>query len=369
MLRFIYALLLLLFFAKAQSDVITYVWSMLLGHPAQHWPWLNALWLSAGLTALASWLSRKLHPDGHPVPYVLTSFLALSLVSFPFASGLWWVVSVALAVLLAFLLVLWRKRLQRQWGSQRSLWQNFMSSAVFLLVLGLYMGCMAAAPDYVHYELRTAEALYAHQPGRAYKVGHKSLATSPRLFSMRCYVMAITNKHGLGDTFFQQPLPKGGSKHLLFPTDYRQNLIFPTAELYTCLGSNPQPGESHLAYLRRCAKTAVQHRQNEAYVPAVDYYLCALLMDRQIDLFAHEISTFYAQRIRSHHLPRYYAEALVYYTRNRTRPCVIYHDAVIEANLRDYAEMAAKYPDPRVRYNMMRRSYGETYWFWHEYEK
>lgn len=126
MLRFIYALILLLFFAKAQSDVITYIWSMLLGHPAQHWPWLNGLWLSALFTAIASRLSRKLHPNGHPVAYVFTSFLVVSLVSFPFASVWWWVAAVLIALCIALLLVLWRKRLLRQWGSQRSLWQNFM---------------------------------------------------------------------------------------------------------------------------------------------------------------------------------------------------------------------------------------------------
>lgn len=114
---------------------------------------------------------------------------------------------------------------------------------------------------------------------------------------------------------------------------------------------------------------AAPGRLNEAYTPAVDYYLCALLMDRNIDLFVREITKLYPRRIRSHHLPQYYAEALVYYTRTRTRPLVVYHDAAIEANLRDYTEMAAKYPDRSVRYNMMRRSYGETYWFWHEYEK
>lgn len=369
MLRFIYALILLLFFAKAQSDVITYIWRMLLGHPAQHWPWINGLWLSALFTAIASWLSRKLHPNGHPVAYVFTSFLVVSLVSFPFASVWWWVAAVLIALCIALLLVLWRKRLLRQWGSQRSLWQNFMPPTVFLLVLGLYMGGMAAAPDTVHYELRTAAALHAQHPHRAYKVGKKSLSTSPRLFALRCYLMATTGKHGLADSFFQQPLPCGGSKNLLFPTDYRQTLIFPPSELYAQLGASPRSGESHLAYLQRCAKSAAAQRNSEAYTPGVDYYLCALLMDKRIDLFAREMTAFYPQRIRSHQLPRYYAEALVYYTRTRTRPCVIYHDAAIEANLRDYAEMAAKYPDWRVRYNMMRRSYGETYWFWHEYEK
>ena len=157
------------------------------------WRNISGGWLNGGcwpFTAIASWLSRKLHPNGHPVAYVFTSFLVVSLVSFPFASVWWWVAAVLIALCIALLLVLWRKRLLRQWGSQRSLWQNFMPPTVFLLVLGLYMGGMAAVPDTVHYELRTAAALHAQHPHRAYKVGKKSLSTSPRLFALRCYLMA-----------------------------------------------------------------------------------------------------------------------------------------------------------------------------------
>ena len=45
----------------------------------------------------------------------------------------------------------------------------------------------------------------------------------------------------------------------------------------------------------------------------------------------------------------------------------MYHDSAIEANLRDYADMEAKLPDDASRPNLLRRSYGETYWWWHEY--
>lgn len=105
---------------------------MLVGHPAQHWPWLNALWLTVLFTTLGSWLSRNISCAVPHLGYVVSSFLAVAVVSFPFASAVWWVVAIAFAVLIALFLRLWHMRLQRMWGSQRSLWQNFMPPTVFL---------------------------------------------------------------------------------------------------------------------------------------------------------------------------------------------------------------------------------------------
>lgn len=370
MFRFIYFFSLLLFFAFGESDVVNYLCSMALSRPAQPWPWLCATLLAAAFSALAYFMEHRFcqAKSRNPYPvYVLTSCLATIFVSIPFASTIRMIALPLVAIVLGILISLWMKRLQRLSGKEQSLWQQFMPPTIVLTLLGLYMGLGAATPDYVHYELRTAQALRSDNPQRAYEVGKVSLATSPRLFALRCYLMAVTNKQGLAADIFRQPIPPGGSANLLFPNDYPQSLMLPPDTLYKLLGDNPKPQESCLAYLRRLAVTARKGNRNEKYLPAIDYYLCALLLDRQLDLFAREIQTFYPIRIKQHKLADYYAQALVFYTRSRTQPSLIYHDAAIEANLLDYSEMGDTITDADCRRNLLRRSYGETYWWWYEY--
>lgn len=371
MFRIIYFLSLLLYFALAQADVVNYLCSMILSRPAPQWPWLYAPVLTALCYGVTRLLSRCLgkYCGNTYWPYVITSCLAALSVSFPFASTTHLIVLPLAALVSGVLIHLWLKRLQRLSNGPTGLWHTFLPPTVILTLLGLYMGIGAAAPDYVHYELRTAGALRGNHPRQAYKIGETALATSPRLFALRCYLLATTDRQGLGHQIFKQPVPRGGSSILLFPTDRRQSLTLPADTLYRTLGSAPRPGESTLAYLRRCAVAAKTGNPHEKYLPAIDYYLCALLLDRRIDLFAQEIRTFYPLRIRQHKLPSYYAQALVLYTRSRTRPSIVYRDGAVEANLRDYSEMSDTISCADCRRNLLRRSYGETYWWWYEYEK
>lgn len=367
--RIVYFFFLLFFFAKAQGDVVAYLAAMLCGHPVEAWTWTTSFLLSVVLTGLAYGLEKMLAERRLPAfsAYVASSWVAVTLVSFPFASH------VRNALLLIFAIALiavewwWQRRLS---SSKNSLWGSFMPSTIRLMSLCLFAGIGAAATDVDHYELRTAQAITSGEPMRAYEVGERALAVTPRLFALRCYLMATTLDKGLGEKFMEQPVPGGGSQNLLFPNDARQKNLLPSDSLYRLLGSVKKEDETPVSYFRRCAYAeAEKEGRGKKTRPAADYYLSALLLDRRLDDFAREAQVLYPENVSQGSLPAYFAQALIFYARQRSNPTVRYHDTAIEANLLDYSDMADTIADKRKRCNLLRRSYGETYWWWYDYAR
>lgn len=371
MFHLLLLLFLYLYLAVSQADVVHYLCSLPWGEPVAFRPKLTALLLVV-LYAFILWGVRRLFAPrkvGKLIGSVAVCWLTAALLSAPFAGWAWQLGLLLVALLLVGADWRWNLHLLRRWGAGRNRWQKFMPRAVELLVLFLYVGLGTSVSDTDHYELRTARALRSSRPQEAYEVGTVHLAASSRLFALRSYLLATTQPRGLGDKIFQQPIPAGGSAQLLFPRDDRQRLLFSPDSLTRLLGSERRPGEPHLAYFRRCAEQARQQRPTTVERPLapIDYYLCALLIDRRLDAFALEVNRYYPHLVATGRLPFYYAQALVLHGRQHSHPVVRYRDAAIEANFRDYTEMGDTLREPTPRRNLLRRSYGETYWWWYDY--
>lgn len=368
--RLLFTIYLLLYFRFAQYDVSGYWLSLVAGHFVEPWPWTMAL-VATGVLLLVLCLTEKLLAHWHKpviVAYAIVAWLATAGVGMAFTTVWHQLLLAAGGLVLAWLLMITDKRLRhRSRITPQTFGVNFQFFAVQMLLLCLYVGVGNGVTDLQHYELRTAQALQSKHPKRAYKVGDKSYATSHRLFAMRCYLMATTHKKGLGDEVFSQMVPAGGAASLLLlPTDNYQQLLLPASKLERLLGSRRHANEGALAYLHRCAWLSAFMGDGK-HTAAADYYLCALLLERKLDLFAKEIVNYYPTEVAQSKLPRYFAQALILYQRTRTQPKVFYTDSNIEANYRDYTDMADSIPDRTVRTNMLRYSYGETYWWWYSY--
>lgn len=370
MKRLLFTIYLLLYFRFAQYDVSGYWLSLAAGHFVEPWPWTMAL-VATGVLLLVLCLAEKLLAHWHKpviVAYAIVAWLATAGVGMAFTTVWHQLLLAAGGLVLAWLLMITDKRLRhRSRITPQTFGVNFQFFAVQMLLLCLYVGVGNGVTDLQHYELRTAQALQSKHPKHAYKVGDKSYATSHRLFAMRCYLMATTHKKGLGDEVFSQMVPAGGAASLLLlPTDNYQQLLLPASKLEGLLGSRRHANEGALAYLHRCAWLSA-FKGDGKHTAAADYYLCALLLERKLDLFAKEIVNYYPTEVAQSKLPRYFAQALILYQRTRTQPKVFYTDSNIEANYRDYTDMADSIPDRTVRTNMLRYSYGETYWWWYSY--
>lgn len=370
MKRLLFTIYLLLYFRFAQYDVSGYWLSLVAGHFVEPWPWTMAL-VATGVLLLVLCLTEKLLAHWHKpviVAYAIVAWLATAGVGMAFTTVWHQLLLAAGGLVLAWLLMITDKHLRhRSRITPQTFGVNFQFFAVQMLLLCVYVGVGNGVSDLQHYELRTAQALQSKHPKHAYKVGDKSYATSHRLFAMRCYLMATTHKKGLGDEVFSQMVPAGGAASLLLlPTDNYQQLLLPASKLEGLLGSRRHANEGALAYLHRCAWLSA-FKGDGKHTAAADYYLCALLLERKLDLFAKEIVNYYPTEVAQSKLPRYFAQALILYQRTRTQPKVFYTDSNIEANYRDYTDMADSIPDLTVRTNMLRYSYGETYWWWYSY--
>lgn len=367
--RLYFAVYLLLFFGKAQEDSLHLLESQLLGQYAPHTPWLLAVILTALAYALTTFLSKRFakHHKSTSAVYVLTAWMVTILVSLPFAS---WLYLTCLTIIAAALCAA-SIYLQQRWETKHegaALWHPGMSYIAFLLALSLYMGIGAAATDVEHYEMQTAQLLHKERHNKVKHIGKEALDTSRRLVAMRAYAMG-TAPGLLGDRFFDQPLERTtDATSLLLPTDCRQELMFSADSLCKMLGAKRPTTEEQTdaekaeAYFKRVAESRGFHPS-----VAADYYLCALLANRKIDAFAQEIQRYYPRQTREQkHMPKYYAQALVMYTHLRTRPAIVYSDAATEANFKDYSDMGDSLKNAAVRNNLLRRSYGETYWWYYK---
>lgn len=362
--RIYFALFLFSFLCWGQGDVLTFIAGSMMGHPV---PDLSGVW-AALLTALFLWSAgplsaccsrRGLSPFQ---PCVAWSWAVAAFLSMPHASCVYQCALLAAAVLLA-MVVEWRNRRAKP-SAMRDWWQGVSFSAVSLLLVSLFLACGTATTDVQHYEMITARRILDNHPKHALKVGRGELATSPRLLALRCYAMS-ERAGGLGARIFERPFPPlAHADMLLLPDDARQRLLLPVDSLTKRLGGvKRRQGECALDYLSRCATLA-----GDRPSPAADYYLCALLVDRRIDRFAKEVQRFYGRQIRCKKgLPHYYVEALVMYARTRLHPVIVYRDAAVEANLRDYFDMRDSIPDAVMRRNLLCRSYGDTFWWYFTY--
>lgn len=227
------------------------------------------------------------------------------------------------------------------------------------LFIAITMGAFGNTNDVLSYEIRTARLAAEGSFDQALKIGSRSLATSHRLVALRSYAMSRT-PGGLGEHIFEQPMPDSlcdAEILYLAPADSSTTLL-PPDSLYRHLGLLPGKA-SPRGYFSACAK----RRPTSA---ARDYYLCGLLLDKQLDKFCDELPHYYIVS-DSTVLPKYYAQALVLYNRLNPQKGKVYNNPNIVANYIDFKEKGAQQHVPLARRNLLRREYGDTYWWYYYY--
>ena len=154
---------------------------------------------------------------------------------------------------------------------------------------------------------------------KALEVGKESLESDANLLMLRMYALARQN--ALGEKLFEYPI--SANVEQMLPTSGRTRMYYcPEDSLYKFLGGRPAEAMTPMHFL-----DLLERRDSIVPRQVIDYKLCGLLIDRQIDHFAREIGKYYPL---DDHLPKHYREALVLYTHSRSNPVVVYHHAVTE---------------------------------------
>ena len=364
-----------------QADQLAMTQHVLSGGLTQYNPVLGTLIITGVLMLLQLVINSffKLKKRSHALTYVPSMMLLalVSKVSQQIESGdgvsLWiWVLSVL--VLLLWGAVAWVAKLAQEVESDRDyslfsrpMWINALLMAVQIICVA-WIGNTNAV---YHYRMQTETLLADGEYQKALEVGKRSLESDANLLMLRMYALAREN--ALGEKLFEYPITANVEQML--PTSGRTRMYYCSEDsLYKFLGGRPAEPMTPMHFLdlleRRDttlnSRTLAPSRSRASVSPVIDYKLCGLLIDRQIDRFAREIGKYYDL---NGHLPKHYREALVLYTHSRSNPVVVYHHAVTDEDWRNLIELERRYPDPTERQGRVEDQYHGTYWYYYKYLK
>nr|WP_278855493.1 DUF6057 family protein [Leyella stercorea] len=171
---------------------------------------------------------------------------------------------------------------------------------------------------------------------------------------------ALAKKGELAEHMFDYPvvgvdamLPNG--KDIKFE-------LYPEYQLYVYLGGRYKQTMNARQYIN------FQRRINRVNKPMADYVLCAHLFDRNLDAFVADLKKYYEVN-DSVTLPRHYREALTLYMHTHTAPAIIYKDNVGATDYEDYQLLERKFDNEHDKKNALRRMFGNTYWYYYDYQR
>lgn len=247
--------------------------------------------------------------------------------------GAWWVI-VPLVLLLWAGAVYMAKRLELyeqeprhdRWFS-RSMWINMAQLAGMVMIMLLFVNTNRL----FHQRMRMENLMIQGKYEDALLVGKRSLQTDSSLTMLR--IACLHRTGGMGEKLFTYPLVGGGKAML--------------------------PNGTSVEALRWKMMRFKNNRM------PIDYKLCGLLLDKDLDRFVVELPKYYDSLQVS--LPRHYREALTLYTHRRGTPILVFHDNVMDTDYQDYQALAHKFANPMERQTNLRDAYGKTYWYYYDY--
>ena len=235
----------------------------------------------------------------------------------------------------------------------RPMWINALLMALQIICVA-WIGNTNAV---YHYRMQTETLLADGKYQKALEVGRRSLESDANLLMLRMYALAREN--ALGERLFEYPI--SANVEQILPTSGRTRMYYcPEDSLWRFLGGRPAEAMTPMHFL-----DLLERRDSIVPRQVIDYKLCGLLIDRQIDRFAREIVKYYKLDER---LPKHYREALVLYTHSRSNPVVTYHHAVADEDWRNLLELERRYPNPTERKGRVEDQYHGTYWYYYRYQ-
>ena len=327
-------------------------------------------------------LSSRLPSRWHALSY-LPSMLLLAMVTdvnkdaiIHFSFGAWiWVIPCILCVYV--LLVIAVKKLLNNEVSIRSkdiksqIYPNF----IILFFLMLVVGAVPQSSDVYHYELKAERLIMEKDYEGAAKVGERSLRTSARLTRLRMY--ALSKQGLLAERLFDYP-QHDGSRGLLDIADTLSIERFTSQDI--CLHLGAFCGKSIKTtdrYYKLMLGDSIWNQHT------VDYYLCSLLLDKNLKEFQRQLPRYYnlADSVVGAYdnLPRAYREALLQIGAKKYAlqgKIVIGADTLttlsdfdMVARFRDYNELKDTLKDETERINRTYREFGNTYWWYCDFSQ
>ena len=269
----------------------------------------------------------------------------------------WWLFPVTLLFYLSVGLVCRnRTRSERR---QKSLADALIPNLIVLILFSFATGCVGNSNELLHNKLLVAQNIREQRYEEALLVGKKSLHNTHPLTTLRA--LALSHAGVLGESLFEYP-QSGKSDGLFFQQGQTDVCGFTNEDIEFHLGNlSRKADESVVGYLSRiCASDST------AGSPAIDYYLCALLLEKQLPLFHQALSAYWPAGVA---LPRHYQEALLVYQlqMGKESPFASLCTSSVKQRFHDFRQLQAQYELPLHQNNYTRRKFGDTYWWYYWY--
>lgn len=269
-----------------------------------------------------------------------------------------WTWLLPLLVLLFVGLGYWLRGLFRvQLNQEGSLWGLVNCNLTILLGLCVLTVCVGNTNRGYHHELEAEHYLRAREYDKVLEVGKRSLEASRNLTAFRA--VALSHLGQMGDKLFAYP-QYYRSDGLFFESDSLHTLRYTNDSIYYLLGVRPYAGEDRMVFLRNiCYKGTGKYT-------SLDYYLSALLLEKQLGQFMEAVPDFY---LPEDTLPRYYREAVVLYHAQQKDTIFPVADSLMIGRFKAYRTLQQKEGSSLEERNRMRREFGDTYWWYYDYQE
>lgn len=261
-------------------------------------------------------------------------------------------------ILLFIVIAFWLRRIFRiKLNAEVPPLALFNSNLVILLLLFIMTVLVGNSNRAFHHELEAERYMRQHQYDEVLKVGRHSAEATRTLTALRA--MAMARRGTMGEELFLYP-QRYKSEGLFFDDDSLKTLRYTNDSIYYLLGVRPRKGETHEELLRNiCYKGTGKH-------VALDYYLSSLLLDKDLDSFAQSISDFFDIDAK---LPRYYSEALLVYKDRHPESSLVITDSTTAYRYNEFKERRLQFSFPSEERKNMQKEYGDTYWWYFQYQK
>lgn len=325
----------------------------------------NTFWAAAIITLLLCLLQyginriSKLHVRWEALSYIPSCALLALITDVNDGTMLYsasqWLWGIPLTTLL-YIGVVWVNRLRRDVKRNTlisCLWPNLLSFTLMFL-LTAQISNHAPAP---HMELAAWKYLHEERYEDMLKVGKRSDDYNQELTALRNLAMLKTGT--LGERMFHYPQPFG-AEGLVFNRHNKQSNSYGAQEYYRNLGAEPYGGEPGRAFAQRLGmkNDSIDYR---------DLYLAALLLDKDLDTFTKETADIAAS---DSVLPTHYQEAWLLYNEQHPQAAIpLKADTTIVKRFADFRTLQKEHADnPIVASNLGKRKFGDTYWYYFDYQ-
>ena len=272
-------------------------------------------------------------------------------------SSWWWLFPLALIV---YLFIGFVYRYRRVAGTARkSLVEALIPNLIILILYSLVTGSVGNCNELLHNKLLVAQCIREQRYEEALLVGKKSLHNTHSLTTLRALALSYTGK--LGESLFEYP-QSIKSNGLFFPKGKVDVCRFTDEDIELRLGGiSREKDESVVNYLSRMCES-----DSTVDSPALDYYLCALLLERELPRFHQTLLTYWPL---DKTLPRHYQEALLVYLQltGEISPLASLCTPSVKERYDGFCQLQAEYELPLHQNNYTRRKYGDTYWWYYCY--